>query len=238
MRNPLPDNDVPKRTLAAVVTSQIRQRIFDGTFAPGTPLNEVELAAQFRTSRGPVREGLQRLVQEGLLARSPHRAITVRVLTAEDFEDLYFARATIERAALIRLATRGVPASLIAELEQTLGRMSLAIHRQDWAQVSAFDLRFHEIAVYAAGSERLTTMYAQLAGQARLGLNILVGTYKGREDLLDEHQHLLRMVTTGNLPALIEALDAHFGDAMNTLTTHRDDTSAIATAHTHQHHGG
>ena len=238
MRKAPPDNDVPKRTLAAVVTSQIRQRIFDGTFAPGMPLNEVELAAQFRTSRGPVREGLQRLVQEELLVRTPHRGITVRVLTTEDLEDLYFARATIERAALIRLATRGAPASLIAELEQTLGRMSLAIHRQDWVQASAFDLRFHEIAVYAAGSERLTTMYAQLAGQTRLGLNMLVGTYKGRGDLLDEHQHLLRLITAGNLPALIEALDEHFGDAMNTLTTHHHDTSAIAVAHTHQQNGG
>jgi DNA-binding GntR family transcriptional regulator len=212
---------VPKRTLAAVVTSQVRERIIDGVYPPGTQMNEVELAIRFATSRGPVREALQRLVQEGLLLAAPHRGITVRVLTDDDLEDLYFARAAIERAAMLRLTTRGVPAALIATLEQAVRQLALSVEKKDWLQVSAADLRFHQAIVEAAGSERLSAMYASLADQTRLGLNLLVGTYKGREDLVEEHQQLLKLLTSGDRGPLFHTLDRHFGDAMTTLRHHR-----------------
>ena len=217
---------VPKRTLAAVVTSQVRDRILDGTYPPGTQMNEVELATKFATSRGPVREALQKLVQEGLLVAAPHRGITVRVLTAEDLDDLYFARAAIERAALLRLTARGASAALIASLEQAVRQLALSAESQDWLGVSAADLRFHQSIVDAAGSERLSAMYAFLAAQTRLGLNLLVGTYKGREDLVEEHQQLLKLLTSGDRAALLDTLDRHFGDAMVTLRDHRDDGPA------------
>lgn len=220
---------VPKRTLAAVVTSQIRERIIDGFYPPGTQMNEVELATRFATSRGPVREALQRLVQEGLLLAAPHRGITVRVLTDEDLDDLYFARAAIERAAMLRLTARGASAALIATLEQAVRQLALNVESQDWLQVSAADLRFHQAIVDAAGSERLSAMYASLADQTRLGLNLLVGTYKGREDLVEEHQQLFKLLTSGDRGALFDTLDRHFGDAMTTLRDHRAEPPATQT---------
>lgn len=223
-----PETRVPKRTLAAVVTSQIRERIIDGTYPPGTQLNEGELAARFATSRGPVREGLQRLVQEGLLIGTPHKGIAVRVLTADDLDDLYFARAALERAAMLRLTGRGAPAALIANLEQAVEQLALAVEEQDWLRVSAADLRFHEHIVNAAGSERLSLMYASLADQTRLGLNLLVGTYKGRQDLVDEHRQLLKLLGSGDRTALLDTLDRHFGDAMITLRHHRTETPPAA----------
>lgn len=228
-RNPVPR--VPKRTLAAVVTAQIRDRIIAGGYPPGTPMNEVELAARFATSRGPVREALQRLVHEGLLVSAPHKGITVRVLTTDDLEDLYFARSALERAALLRLTDRGAPAALLANLEQALEQLALAAESQDWLQVSAADLRFHEHIVHAAGSERLTAMYTSLAHQTRLGLNLLVGTYKGRQNLVDEHRQLLKLISSGARELLLESLDRHFGDAMITLRHHRE-TSVIAAKET------
>jgi DNA-binding GntR family transcriptional regulator len=208
---------VPRRTLAAVITSQLRDRIIDGTYPPGAQMNEVELAARFATSRGPIREGMQRLVQEGLLVSTPHKGISVPVLTPQDLEDLYFARAAIERAALLRLADRGASAALIADLEQALGTMALAIAEDDWYRVSEFDLRFHQRVVDGAGSPRLSQMYAALAGQTRLGLNLLVDTYQGRVDLLDEHEQLLKLIAKGDRDGLMLALDTHFNDAMRTL---------------------
>ena len=214
---------VPKRTLGSVVTSQVRDRILDGTYPPGTQLNEVELATRFATSRGPVREALQRLVQDGLLISAPHKGITVRAMTAEDLDDLYFARAALERAAMVRLTERGAPAALLAVLEQDVRRMALAVEEHRWVDVSAADLGFHVHIVDAAGSERLTAMYATLADQTRLGLNIMVGTYKGRTDLVDEHAELLKLLGAGNRTTLLVALDRHFGDAITTLHHHRHE---------------
>jgi DNA-binding GntR family transcriptional regulator len=214
---------VPKRTLSSVITAQVRDRILDGTFPPGTQMNEVELATRFATSRGPVREALQRLVQDGLLLSAPHKGITVRAMTADDLDDLYFARAALERAAVMRLTERGAPAALLAALDQDVRRMALAIEQHRWIDVSAADLTFHRHVVDAVGSERLSAMYGMLADQTRLGLNIMLGTYKGRTDLVDEHAELLKLLGAGDRQALLSALDKHFGDAITTLHHHRHE---------------
>ncbi len=221
---------VPKRTLSSVITSQVRQRIVDGTYAPGTQMNETELAARFATSRGPVREGLQRLVQEGLLVSEPHRGVFVPRLTPDDLDDLYLARSAIERAAMLRLIDRGLSADSLASLEQALGEMALALERQDWTAVAGADLRFHEIVVAAAGSPRLVRMHSSLAGETRLGLNLLVATYRGRGDYLEEHQRIFGHLVAGDREGLVAELETHMRTALTTLQ--RDDApEALRSGH-------
>lgn len=210
---------VAKPTLAAVVTAELREAIISGRIAPGSQMNEVELAARFSTSRGPVREGLQRLVQEGLLVSSPHRGIFVPVLSADDVLDLYFARSALERGAMLRLAERGLPAATIASLEQVIGEMEVALADGDTAAAAAADLRFHEVVVSAAGSPQLQQMYQALLGQMRLGLNLVIDTYARNADLVDQHVTLLRHLKTGDRQALMETIDYHFDIAIEDLST-------------------
>ncbi|MBT8162707.1 MULTISPECIES: GntR family transcriptional regulator [Arthrobacter] len=213
-------SEVPKRTLSSVVASQMRRRIVDGTYPPGMQLNEQELAAYFETSRAPVREGIQRLVQEGLLVSEPHRGVFVPELTVEDLDDIYFSRAAIERAAMVRISERGLSAADIAALEQSLGQMAVATRRQEWRDVVAADLRFHELIVSAARSPRLSRMYASLLGESRLGLNMLVGSFEGRADYLEEHQRIFDYLVSGDRSLLVEELESHLGTALNTLHRH------------------
>lgn len=209
---------VPKPTLAAVVTSELREAIISGRIPPGSQMNEVELAARFSTSRGPVREGLQRLVQEGLLVSSPHRGIFVPVMSAADVQDVYFARYALERAAMLRIAERGISAATIADLEQVLGEMELALAERDTPAVAAADLRFHEVLVAAAGSVRLEQMYQALLGQMRLGLNLVIDTYAERSDLVDQHTTILGQLKAGDRRALMETIDDHFDIAAEDLS--------------------
>jgi len=213
---------VPKPTLAAVVTTELREDIVSGRIPPGTQMNEVELAARFATSRGPVREGMQRLVQEGLLVSSPRRGIFVPVLSDADLEDLYFARSAIERAAMLRIVARGIPAATIASLSQVLAEMELALDGGDAAGVAAADMRFHEVLVGAAGSPRLEQMYQSLLGQMRLGLNLVVDTYENRADLVSEHRAIVRLLKTGDREALLKTLDEHFDVALDNLAAASD----------------
>jgi DNA-binding GntR family transcriptional regulator len=208
---------VAKPTLAAVVTSELREAIISGRIPPGSPMNEVELAARFSTSRGPIREGMQRLVQEGLLVSSPRRGISVPVLSAADVEDLYFARSALERGAMLRIVERGISAATIASLEQVLGEMELAMAEGDTAAVAGADLRFHEVLVSAAGSPRLVQMYQALVGQMRLGLNLVIDTYVERAGLVSEHRAIVRQLKAGDRKALLAAIDEHFDVALEDL---------------------
>lgn len=209
---------VRKRTLSAVITTHLRQRVVDGSYPPGAQLNEVELAGQFQTSRGPVREAMQRLVQEGLLVSQPHRGIFVPVLTYADIADLFVARAAVERAAVIELLGHGVPAATLAALEQVIGEMSLATERDEWSAVAGADLRFHEIIVDAAHSPRLKRMFDSLAGETRLGINLLVASLDGRADILGQHERMLQLLSAGDRDGLLAELDRYMGVGLHTLS--------------------
>jgi DNA-binding GntR family transcriptional regulator len=95
-----------RKVTADLIAEYVRDRILEGTFAPSTSINEVQLAARLDISRGPVREAVQRLAQEGLLVSTRNRGTSVVDLGPEDIEDVYTARAAIEREAG-RLVLRG-----------------------------------------------------------------------------------------------------------------------------------
>src|SRR6266511_439042 len=94
---------IRRATLTTQVAEQLRAWIRDGTLPAGTQLNEMDLAERLGVSRGPLREGLQRLIQEGLLNSQPHRGVFVPVINDEDLLDIYFAREVIETAAVRRI---------------------------------------------------------------------------------------------------------------------------------------
>lgn len=217
---------ISRQTLASVIATQIRERVFDGTFPPGMQLNEVDLADRFATSRGPVREGMQRLIQEGLLRSEPHRGVFVPVLTEDDLDDIYFARAVLEKAAFQRLTGRQLEPEVTSSLDSIVRRMREAADRDDWTKVATLDLQFHESVVQAVGSERLSRMFRTLLAETRLCLNALTRTNEGRRDLVEEHADLLRLLDGGSDADVVSALDRHFGDAVASIKQRGDASPA------------
>lgn len=101
----------------------IREMIVDGTLSDGDRINEVHLAEALGVSRTPLREGLGRLVAQGVVITEPRRGFFVAPLTLSEFEQLYDIRPILDPEAL-RLA--GIPsAKSLARLE-TLNRRLLS----------------------------------------------------------------------------------------------------------------
>ncbi len=64
------DNAVPERKRGSgvkMVYDLLRDEILDLKLAPGSPIDEVQLADRFKMSRTPIREALVRLAGEGLI---------------------------------------------------------------------------------------------------------------------------------------------------------------------------
>ena len=81
-----PDNELPQ-TLAYFILSKLRWRIISGDLQPGQPLREMEIQSHYGSSRGPVRESLRLLHQNGLVehqqrARVPGCASIPRTTSA------------------------------------------------------------------------------------------------------------------------------------------------------------
>ena len=67
----------------------IRDAILHGRLAPGTRINEVELAQAWSISRTPVRDALRRLEAEGLVEAVLGRGMVVPSLGRADVDELY-----------------------------------------------------------------------------------------------------------------------------------------------------
>jgi DNA-binding GntR family transcriptional regulator len=208
---------IPRATFASMVGERIRSNIIEGVLPAGSQLNEVELAASFGVSRGPVREAMQRLIQEGLLRSEPHRGVFVPVMSAEDIEDIYQAREALETAAVRRITSTSRSASAYKALDKIVRAMDTAEKAGDWRLVASRDLDFHTALVAAADSPRLERMFNTVISETRLCLSVLTAADEARDDLVEEHRKISDLIREDDTRGAVAALTKHFDDAIVTL---------------------
>ena len=84
----------------------LRERIIDGTYAPGERIREAALQEEFGFSNGPIREALQQLVAEGLAQRAPWQGVRVIELSEQEVIQLFELRSALLEYAAERAAER------------------------------------------------------------------------------------------------------------------------------------
>ena len=67
-----------KVTRAEELRLQLADDIVRGALAPGSPLDETDIARRFNVSRTPVREALRQLAASGLVDARAHRGAVLR----------------------------------------------------------------------------------------------------------------------------------------------------------------
>jgi DNA-binding GntR family transcriptional regulator len=221
---------VAVESAASMIADQIRRRIMDGSFAPGTQLTEIQLTERLGMSRGPVREAMQRLIQEGLLRAERHRGVFVVELDDDDIGDIYLARRAIEGTALTLLAARPADDAVFARIEALVDQMEAAAERLNWADMADLDLQFHETIVAATGSKRLIRMFRTLMAETRMCLTELETGYAVWRDLVGEHRVLLDLARRGKLRELQPTFQQHLDSAVRDLRASRAEQSARAAA--------
>ncbi len=92
--------------MAEAAVAELREAIYRGDLAPGTPLRLEELARQLDMSVSPVREAVRRLETLGLAVHVPHRGARVSELAIDDLRDTYDVRLQLETLAVRKAAGR------------------------------------------------------------------------------------------------------------------------------------
>jgi DNA-binding GntR family transcriptional regulator len=87
---------IEKSTFREHIVRQLREAIINGSIAPGATLTETSLSRQFAVSRGPLREALRQLVDEGLLVTIPYTGTRVINLSHRDVEEIHSMRINLE----------------------------------------------------------------------------------------------------------------------------------------------
>ena len=193
----------------------ILDAIEDGTFRPGARLVESELAERFGVSRTPVREALQRLETQGLLARDG-RSLIVASLDHSQMAELYAVRAQLEGLAA-RLAARHAVEEEIRVLKR-MAREDRALLGDPKALARA-NRRFHG-QIHLASHNRFLVQQLDLVhrSMALMAETSLAVDGRGAE-ALDEHDRIVAAIAARDEAAAEDALRAHISAAFETRLT-------------------
>jgi DNA-binding GntR family transcriptional regulator len=200
-----------------LVADRLREGILDGTFPPRTQLSEVALAQQLSVSRGPIREAMQRLLQEGLLRGERNRGVFVVELGADDVRDIYLARGAVERTAAALVAENGTEADFEA-IQAKVDDLAAAVD-DDWTELTRLDLQFHLALVAAAASPRLDRMFRTLMAESQLCIARLEPFYAGRAEVVREHQAILDALRIKDLAKVDRLVEEHMQISAQRLTS-------------------
>ncbi|CAM4155847.1 putative HTH-type transcriptional regulator YdfH [Mycobacterium basiliense] len=202
-----------RESTPSIIADKLRQAIAHGELKPGTQLGEAELARRLGVSRGPLREGMQRLTQEGLLVAIRNRGLFVIDITPDDVRDMYLAREAIERAAMAKIL-EGDHAAAGDELLLIADQMAAA---DSPAEVSERDIAFHERLLQLAQSPRLSRMHQTLITETQMCIHALSDSYADSEVRGQEHRALAEGIRKGDRELAERLLAAHMDDAIRRL---------------------
>jgi len=134
----------------------LRSLVMSGEFAGSARLPEVALAERLGLSRTPLRQAMDRLIDEGLLERIETGGCRAARFTLDDINDAIELRGVIEGTAARLAAERGADPMRLAEVEQVLARIDAAIADPaniDFDSYVRENAAFHSLLAGLAGSQ-------------------------------------------------------------------------------------
>ena len=218
------------RPTAQLIADQLRELIVQGAFSPGQQVNESALASQLSTSRGPLREALQRLCQEGILVSKRNRGVFVLELSTQDVKEIYAVREAVELAAANTLLDSDPEqvADTCRELKGIIRNMAKQVAASDWQAIARLDMQFHTAFVSGTGNTRLIRIYETLAAESRMCILSLEVAYPRIDVLVQEHQQILDLLEARDRSGLQQAIKRHMQKAVEDLTASPEVTGITA----------
>lgn len=202
----------------------ILEAIDVGVYKPGDRLVESELAERFGVSRTPIREALQRLETQSLLARDG-RSLIVASLDHNQLAELYVVRSELEGLAA-RLAARHAAVEEVRVLEQMIVADRKLV--DDPSALARANRRFHR-QIHLASHNRYLVQQLDLVyrSMALMATTSLAAEGRG-ETAMAEHEAIVAAIKGRDEEAAYEALKAHISNAfMERLTQDSEAPLAV-----------
>jgi DNA-binding GntR family transcriptional regulator len=131
------------------IYEKLKEKILYLELQPGETIDEKKMAIEFKVSRTPIREILQKLEWEGLVDIIPRGVISVATLEYNKIKNTYFMRVQIEGLAGKLAAAYGKPKHVV-QMESLIEKVNNLNEKHTARQLIDFDSAFREILYEAA----------------------------------------------------------------------------------------
>ena len=192
-------------SLADFVFVTLENDILSGVYKRGDTLTELKLCERLGVSRTPVREALNRLKEQQLVAETSSHSVVVRGVSEQDLADIYEIRLRIEGYASHLCAER-ITEEQMAELREIVALQEFYTERGGASAIRDMDSRFHELVYQYCGSEMLRATLSDLHHKVQRYRKLSVEHPERARVAVKEHADILR------------ALEQNDGNAAERLT--------------------
>ncbi|WP_322896062.1 MULTISPECIES: GntR family transcriptional regulator [unclassified Yoonia] len=201
-----------------LVYESLRDEILNLILAPGSPIDEVQLAERFGMSRTPIREALVRLAGEGLVETLPNRSTMVSNI---DFLNLhtFFDAITL----MYRITSRGAaqyhhPADL-DRIRALQADFAAAVKAQDALGMIATNRDFHAAIAEAGRNPYYTTLFLRLLDEGRRLLRLYYQSFNDRlpQEYADEHEAIIAAIAARDIELSDRLARAHADQIMQQI---------------------
>jgi DNA-binding GntR family transcriptional regulator len=209
-------------TQASTLCDRLRIDLLSGKLLPGQKLQLKFLMQEYQAGQTPIREALNRLASEGLVALRDQRGFTVTGISAEELRELTLTRSWLEERALRESMKMGS-----AEWEEGV---VLAWHRLSKTKRSLSDTGlesnpqwerlhrlFHRQLIIGCGSRWLITYIDQQVDLLYRYRQLSARKAFPVRNLYEEHEAITRAVVGGNADQAVALLTAHFQASANVI---------------------
>lgn len=199
---------VPKATLRAHIAERLRAAILAGDIAPGAALTETALSARFDVSRGPLREAMRQLIEEGLLVTVPYTGTHVAALSVEDVREIYSLRTALEIFAFEQAWDRRDD-WFREELHRRNAALLASIDAGDDRTSISTELELHGLVFEASGHKLLQCAWRGLRGRLQLYWAAHHRAHGRRGPRRDSHDSYIAAALGDDLDALRREIADH-----------------------------
>ena len=206
---------MPKSTLRAHVAERLRTAILAGDIPPGAPLVETALSERFDVSRGPLREALRQLIEEGLVVTVPYTGTHVAPLSVDDVREIYSLRTALESFAFEQVWERRDPC-FRAELRRRNEALITAIDEGDERASIARELELHGLVYEESGHGLLQSAWHSLRARLQLYWAAHHRAHGRRGPRRDSHDSYLAAALGDDLDAMRREISGHMRRGMET----------------------
>jgi len=199
-------------TTHETVYRRLRNRILFGAFQPGAAVTLRGLADDMSVSPMPVREAVRRLIAERALKMQDNRRVLVPPMTRATFEQIVFARKTLEP----ELAARAMANIGPAELKRIIAYDEAVDHAMAEGDVAGYmqsNFRFHFAIYEHARAEMLLGLVESVWLQFGPFMRMCYGRFD-TATLEDQHQAAIAALRRRDRKALRKAITADIGQGM------------------------
>ena len=213
------------------IRNALTDAISSGELAPGTTLDEQQLADRYGASRTPVREALRQLATSGMVEVRPRRGVIVRHVTAEEVMDMFETMAELE-AVCVRLATYRITPLERSRLLRIHEASQSAVEQNDVDAYDALNRDFHEAIYRAAHNDFLADQAIAVRTRLNAFRRMQLRQARRLTSSRAEHDAVMQAIAEGNGEEAGRRMRAHMlnaASALDSYIAHQDRAHTGAT---------